>query len=1320
MSSTPHHPRIGLPLPIRTSSVIPTAAWSTAPLLTPCGDDEHTLDTSGGESDSFPSISITTTASPTTTTTASTFSGGVTAPPQPPSTHHHHHHHRRPHDHPHYVRRHHISKVLCDAPAGGEEVEADMLPGLKAKEASNTSSSSGTGTSTSAATAAAAAGIGSPRRASKKTVASTTTTATAMTAIANTRGSPPILMGGIGSGGGASSPASGSGSGSPSTGCVRWCMNVALQSFTGEPWAVTIQPAAEDDCVLNGSFSGSPGDSAILPPSTAPTTTTAAANSIRQQPLQGSGPGNSMTSGGSGSNRSSPVHGPGGTRMSPSMLRSGLQLAAIDYSEPQVQYPGGPVLDAAMFGYDPQSEETAALHQCVVAVNSPPVTYGVDDLLGRITNVEFIAEQSSPEETAAGVPMHYRLASSLEPMLNATLNPAVTAVVDHCVSSIVLVYGATQEMKQMGLIGTPEECGLLPHGIRTMMDRYLERKEHQQSKVSSSNGSPKSSSDKAATAAGGTSGSGSVLASPPLKPSGSRSPPHGGVDDAASDGDHTEGGQSRSATSQAYSFVFPSIGSRHHRFVRMESTFIAFDSTSVVDLLDLSNKRVELVLKLAPPPTPSAFEEKNDDVNAPSSSSATTDSFVLNARAMPVENTNDALSALDVGLENLSRALELSLLQSESGSSLLFSLTAFTDTCRCATMHVLCLAEDPAAQTWLASTVQARSQAIPLGEEQSWASIQNTPMPPPLHHHAATMLVPALCFGNMFTSVLICVYNSITALSRLNRDLTFAVTGYRMRTIPRVTLASSRRGLKKLPPSWEEYFTNDGRRYFIDTTTQTTTWEDPRLTYQQRSSRSGGSGGGGGASSGVSSAASSGSGTPNAKGSSGPQHRPSRIGLGSGDKDFLANRLQQELHSSSSVGSSTAAGATPKSPGKVLSPLGSSASPSASSPAAGDEPLDIGIVVVDTMCRPRVLIGSNNPRFAQQYVEQERILRRKQHELEEAMETMRRETEAKRAAAAAAAATAASSNTTTSTTGASSGGGDDTDPIVVPVTATPSESVHTIADPAAPARTSDVNDLPLSPVSGLIGLDDVDDEEVSSLCRSSSGNVDDFVFDDESDEEGGGGAQAPLWGGTAASSAAKESGIGSNAEARFYANALQEQAVGVAEMTACAAAAAGATPSASTSATVSPLIGSCSSPDVRGSVPGAPDSSLPSSAVAAAVSPEVQDLESLVDEFTTFYRKAYATQQRVAELEAELRRKRAANSSIVLPPAMSAATAGEASAMSELVQAMQTAVAASPSAEVRNSVLPLLSNASSGAGSSAIVAAFQEALRLAAQASASS
>lgn len=1090
----------------------------------------------------------------------------------------------------------------------------------------------------------------------------------------NTRESPPLLVTG-------SASTSVTGGGSSSTGCVRWCMNIALQSFVGEPWAIHLQPAADDVFTINGSFhsTNSPTDVVNLNP------TTTTASTYNNQAIQSASVAPSGNT--SASNRSSPVQsgvfgGGEATRFTPSMLRSGLQLAIVDYNESHASSSDNEVLSARMFGYDPQGEEAMGLQQCVAAINSPPVTYGSDDLLSRITNVEFIGERGSPEDAVAGVPMHYRLSSSLEPMLNSTLNPAITAVVDHCVNAMVLVYGATQEMKQMGLIGTPEECGLLPHGIRLMMERYLERKEQQSLKVTSPSSASSSTTTRTSAGAGA-----SVTASPPLRPT----PPLDGSCTAnsaeeMSDGDHPDGIHRSSAAATGYNtFIFPSIGSRSHRFARIEATFIAFDSTSVVDLLDLSNKRVELVLRLAPPPTPSAFEEKADDVKSTTSSSSTTDSFVLNARQMPVEHTHDALSALDIGLGNLSRALELSLLQSESGSSLLFSLTTFTDSCRCATMHILCLAEDPAAQTWLASTVQARSQAIPLGEEQSWASIQNTPMPSPLHHHAATMLVPALCFGNMFTSVLICVYNSITAVGRLNRDLTFAVTGYRMRTIPRVTMASSRRGLKKLPADWEEYFTNDGRRYFMEKTTQTITWEDPQLTSQQRSSRSGGS---------ASSGSSNGSNT---------HHRPSRIGLGSGDKDFLALKLQQELHHSTT--------AAPSSPSRRQIPQ--------------EERVDIGIVVVDTKCRPRVVLDAHNPQFAQQYAEEEATLRGKQLELEEAAAELQRLAD-EAASAAAAAASSTSSRATTSN-----------------------------AEPPSKAVANTIiTETPVTQVPCGIRMDSDDDEEISTLCRSTTTSVDDFILDDydlpaakaqvstqRTTADHGTAAAADAISGAVSSSvndalASDDPGTtDGNAESQFYFNVMQEQATGGGDS--CT--------SGASSARNSPLLKHSAAPNDP-SVPavseGSSNASESGSTAVASLPPEMQELESLVEEFSEFYKKSYETERRVQFLEAQLaqlqKEQQLSSAASPAPASVSSARVSgganpstvaapapfpEDDEWSHLLHKVSSSIDASPSARLRAALHPLLRSRSAiamegGAAktestSSIVLRVLQEALRLA-------
>lgn len=972
-------------------------------------------------------------------------------------------------------------------------------------------------------------------------------------------------------------------------------MNVALQSFVGEPWAIALRPTDE---LGNDSFHSNSGATVPDAPRV-PLTTTAAAR-VASDSL-----GSSTTSVARASSPHQSQTTYGGRLGSgvTAAARCGVQLGVLDHDADDAAF-----MDAdGTFSFESQAEEMQVLQQCVQSVNDPPVTYGNDELLARIAQVEFVPSTMNADpngDPAAAAAMdgqvHYRLRNTLEPTLTATLQPAVTAVVERCVNAMVLVYGATQEMKQMGVIGTPEECGLVPHGIRLLMERYSERKEQQ-------------SRQRRTSLPGGATATTTTTTTPPMtgdgieerlpdSPSSVTNNMGSGLGTALLPGDG-------STTRSAGAFVFPHIGSSTHRFARLEATFIAFDSSTVVDLLDLNNKHVELVLKLAPPPTPAAFEETGtDDMprgNA-ASSSPTTDSFVINARSMSAESTNDALSALDVGLENLSRALEMTLLQSESGSSLLFSLTAYTDTCRSATLHMLCLAEDPAAQTWLASTVLARSQAIPLGEEQSWASIQNTPMPPPLHHHAATMLVPSLCFGNMFTSVLICVYNSITALGRLNRDLTFAVTGYRMRTIPRVTLASSRSAPHALPVGWEEHFTEDGRRYYIDTSTQTTTWEDPRLA--QRASSSSASG-------------------ARAQQLPGSAHRPGRIGLSDGDKDYLAAKL---------AGQSTPA------PGSMT--------PSAATP------LDIGIVVVDTQGCPRVVLRAQNAEFAAQFAEEEEAWEERQRRMAE--KQLQLQQQQLQQAAVAALPPPPSGSEPSATTPSLVGGMVSADGGTGTATATTTTAATTASSVVSGSLTSTVasqQQQPLSTASAplplcsqfhpdlqvlpgstahhsvtageewhkpglqeggsqqassngpegltatpayprtVTGEEDTDDaaeeeEEAFALERSATSTMGDFETDD-----------------IATLHAAKEEMDNVINTGRFYNNALQEQV---------------AMPTSEPCGT-----SVCGNPVGSGNPAASPPT-------LSAISTEMQDLESLVDEFSRFYRRAYRSEQRLAELEA--------------------------------------------------------------------------------------
>lgn len=222
-------------------------------------------------------------------------------------------------------------------------------------------------------------------------------------------------------------------------------------------------------------------------------------------------------------------------------------------------------------------------------------------------------------------------------------------------------------------------------------------------------------------------------------------------------------------------------------------------------------------------------------VPAPGSSSSqpSTDAFVRNASTVPCRTVNEALSVLDLGLDNFAVA-DATFLQSEGSSSLLFSLTAYTNTYRSATLHLLCLAEDLSAQSWFVSTVVARCKAMREDHEQSWASIQNIPFPHLLPHRVVRMLVPPLCFGNLFFSLLVCPYNYAMSINRLNRDLSLVQQGYRMLTIPQVTNVQSRTSFRPLPHPWEEKFKMDGQRYFHNTETGVNVKDDPRLPPRRR------------------------------------------------------------------------------------------------------------------------------------------------------------------------------------------------------------------------------------------------------------------------------------------------------------------------------------------------------------------------------------------------------------------------------------------------------------------------------------------------------
>ncbi|CCW68017.1 unnamed protein product [Phytomonas sp. Hart1] len=572
---------------------------------------------------------------------------------------------------------------------------------------------------------------------------------------------------------------------------VRWCVHIALQSFHEEPWAINLRRIARSEScssphherewrgkkatLTNESSDGPPSSSS---PST-PTLNSEEDFSDASDFCGGEGAGKL------GNHDDHPA----GVFLGPkttSQLRgrsvndptgashSGIQLRAVRWSEEEVM---GALrtteCDPTPISRDALNNELRTLQRCLGEVNHPPLTFANDELLRHIYNVEFILSQGVQEGHGGGKgkQLSYTLRKPINKLLYGTLGPAVDAVMDHGVNAIVLMYGGTREMRHLGLIGTPKALGLFPKGITMLMERYLSQDPQPQPQdlpplSGDPSGIQQAAPDKDAVASSLLSNGGAPRSLCSCEEA------------APVDGDRVD--------------YFPpnATATQSIHFVRVKATFIVYDTKTVVDLFDLNNRNAEMVLKVGHPHGGSTIEHSAEDFGCSPDAAPVTNSFVLNAHSIPVETINDAFSLLDVGLENFSHTLQKGLFESETSTTLMFSLTLFTDAEEkggSATMHMICLAEDQAVQTWLASTLEAHQKALFPSKPLHAAP---PPPPPPFCHQAATMLLPAVYFGNVFVSVMVCVYNAITALTRVNRDLGLALMGYRMHTAPTASFLS--------------------------------------------------------------------------------------------------------------------------------------------------------------------------------------------------------------------------------------------------------------------------------------------------------------------------------------------------------------------------------------------------------------------------------------------------------------------------------------------------------------------------------------------------
>ncbi|KAH8613694.1 hypothetical protein ERJ75_000719000 [Trypanosoma vivax] len=494
----------------------------------------------------------------------------------------------------------------------------------------------------------------------------------------------------------------------------QWCVNVAVQSFSGELWALEKSAASSMD--------SGPGD----------------------DPVVSHAPEDSVTT--------------------------------------ETLYPCEKGIKKAV-GRAITSEEVSHYLNILNECNSD------EKLVGRITHLEFAlstpssacdnAEDSSTIMDSNSIPPTYKFENSPVSLFEAVLAPPISAVVDECLDATVVVYGPTHEMKQLGVEGTPDQHGLLPRSIYMLLGGCARQGEQN-----------------------------AAVDSVPAPSSSDPVPPN--VDNGAKEdeGTHCE--------------------KKDHHFVRAEACFIAFDGHKIVDLLDLSNDRVAFDLQLGD--AAEGFTANERECPA--------DTRISGARAVSVENAEDALNALDVGLDNYERITQTRLPQFGTSASLLFSITLFTDDCHSAVFRVFCLGEDSQLHDWLVSSTLTMSRALwsadgacggVTGKTTSGERMSRYVLPSPLRHHAATLLAPLLCVGKVYVSLLVCVYNYAASLRRLTRDLSFALAGTKMITRPCKASVQSRCSRRPLPPKWEEKFTNDGRSYFIEWSVKKITWEDPRL-----------------------------------------------------------------------------------------------------------------------------------------------------------------------------------------------------------------------------------------------------------------------------------------------------------------------------------------------------------------------------------------------------------------------------------------------------------------------------------------------------------
>ncbi|CUG06623.1 Hypothetical protein, putative [Bodo saltans] len=245
-----------------------------------------------------------------------------------------------------------------------------------------------------------------------------------------------------------------------------------------------------------------------------------------------------------------------------------------------------------------------------------------------------------------------------------------------------------------------------------------------------------------------------------------------------------------------------------------------------------------------------------------------------NERRMMSRTLDDALETLDLGLDALAHAVDTNVVRGESVCTLVFTVYFHTPR-HTSSLTIVNIGQDESLLKWLdeslAGSTAARaataSAPSPPNTCHDNDDVSSSYVPQPLHHHAATLLIPLICKGdflvgtifspppltshafqdekgrvtfqlaidNAARSKLLC--NCVTqrpplpgsAFSSLLDMWRYptAAASTSLESQTDVATNPSRGGELPLPLGWEAMMTDDGRVYYVDHIHRCTTWEHP-------------------------------------------------------------------------------------------------------------------------------------------------------------------------------------------------------------------------------------------------------------------------------------------------------------------------------------------------------------------------------------------------------------------------------------------------------------------------------------------------------------